>query len=210
MHYRGGLAKLSGFVAAAALSCCVAAARDTSEAAKAVLERTKTTTSTYSLYLWNRITRPGEPAFEEGSAEFHKGNLHRVETPRDRVVADCKAKLGFYLSSASVEIVEGPKVAAAACGIDTNSPFLSIELLPDVPTRFGTAQRVRVVDANTVREYDVLGNGALVRATYTENRPGGSQLIVSEAVRLENTVPDDAIFSRDSLAKSFLPKDLKR
>ena len=162
------------------------------------------------MYLWNRVTKPAEPVLEEGSAEFHTGDLHRVETPRDRIVADCRAQTGAYLSIASGEIVEGPKVAAAACGINTNFPFKSVELLPDIRTKFGIAQRVQVIDNENIREYDVLQNGALVRTAYTENRPGGSLLIVTEAVLLEDTVPDNAMFTRAALTKSYLPSDLKR
>ena len=162
------------------------------------------------MYLWNRVTKPGEPVFEEGSVEFHKGDLHRVETPRDRIVADCRTRTGFYLSVESGEIIEGPKVAAAACGINTNFAFKSIQLLRDVRTKFGMAQRVQVVDNENVRQYDVLQNGALVRTRYTENRRGGSLLIVTEALRLNNTVPDDAMFSMGTLTKSYLPSYIKR
>ena len=197
--------KVLSIVATGSLFVSAACAQDSSEAAKVVLERTKTTTSTYSMYLWNRVTKPGASVLEEGSAEFHEGDLHRVETPRSRSVADCRLRTGAYLSVASGEIVEGPNVAAAACGINTNFPFNSVELLPDVRTKFGVAQRVRVTDNENIREYDVLQNGALVRTTYTENRPGGSLLIVTEAVRLYYTVPDDAMFTRNALTKSYLP-----
>lgn len=209
MHKIKMPAKLLGVIAATSFFVSTAYAQDSSVAASAVLERTKTTTATYSMYLWNRVTNPGKPIFEEASAEFHKGDLHRVETPRDRIVANCRARTGFYLSVESGEIIEGSKVAAAACGINTNFPFRSIELLSDIATRFGTAQRVRAVDAENVREYDVLKNGALVRTTYTENPPGGSLLIRTHAIRLDATVPDDAMFTRESLTKRYLPSDLK-
>lgn len=201
---------LLSIVAIGIIFVSAADAQSSSEAARAVVERTKTTSSTYTLYLWNRVTNPGEPVLEEGSAEFHKGDLHRFETPRDRIIADCRARTGAYLSVESGEIIEGPKVAAAACGINTNFPFKSVELLPDQQTKFGVAQRVRVIDNENIREYHVLKNGALVRTTYTENRPGGSLLVVTEAVRLEETVPDDVMFTRAALTKSYLPSDIKR
>ncbi len=84
---------LLGIVAVGSIVVSAACAQSSSEAARAVVERTKTTSSTYTLYLWNRVTIPGEPVLEEGSAEFHKGDLHRFETPRDRIIADCRAQL---------------------------------------------------------------------------------------------------------------------
>jgi hypothetical protein len=200
---------LIGIVATATITT-TACARDTSESAMRVLERTKTTSATYSMYLWNRVAKPGQPVLEEASVEFHKGDFHRVETPRDRIVANCREQTGFYLSVVSGEIIEGPKVAAVACGINTNFPFISVDLLPDVRTDFGTAQRVRVVDAENIRVYDVLQNGALVQTTYTENRPGGSLLIVTQAIRLDDVVPDEGMFTKASLATRFLPDKLEQ
>lgn len=199
------LIKVVGFISTALVTSSCACAQDNDSEAKSVLELTKSTKSTYSLYLWNHVTESGEPAVEEGSAEFHMGDFHRVETPRDRIVANCRTQTGYHFSIASGEINDGPQVAAAACGINTNSAVISIDLLPDVQTKFGTAQRVRVVDRNYVREYHVLKNGALVRTTYTENLPEGEQLILAEAIRMEPTVPNDDMFSRESLKQRYLP-----
>lgn len=204
---------VTGFCVAAAgtiWGCAPVAAVDASPAALAVLDRTRTTNATYAVYSWNRITRPGDPPIEEGSAEFHKGDLHRVETPRDRVVADCRAQTGAYLAVTTGEVIEGPQIAASACGIDSNYSALEVALLPDVQTDFGLARRVRVTDSTYVREYSVLQNGALVRTTYTENRAGGQQVIVTEAVRVEDRVPDAMMFDRATLTTAFLPADVRR
>jgi len=55
---------------------------------------TRNTTATYSVFAWNIITRSNKPTEQEWSAEFHQGALHRVETPRDRIIADCAAMTG--------------------------------------------------------------------------------------------------------------------
>lgn len=205
-----GLKSFLGILAATHLACSSAIAGDDNAAALAVLERTKATRATYTIHIWNRVTNPDKPPFEEASVEFHKGDLHRIETPRDRVVADCRAKTGAHLSVETGEITEGPEIAAFACGINTNFPILSIELLPNVETKFGVAQRVRVADKHNVREYSILENGALAKTTYTENRIAGRVLIVAEATRIENSVPEDAMFDKASLGRRYLPTGAER
>jgi hypothetical protein len=205
-----GLKSFLGILAATLSVCTSAIACDGNAAAFAVLERTKTTRATYTIHIWNRVTNPNKPAFEEASAEFHKGDLHRIETPRDRVVADCRAKTGAHLSVETGEITEGPEIAAFACGINTNFPILSIEILPNVETKFGVAQRVRVTDKQNIREYSILENGALANTTYTENRVAGQVLVVAEATLIENSVPEDVMFDKASLGMRYLPTDVRR
>ena len=60
-------------------------------------ERTKRTRATYALYSWNWIKGDGFEGGPQWSAEFHRGTLHRVETPRFRVVADCAAGTGAMI-----------------------------------------------------------------------------------------------------------------
>jgi hypothetical protein len=189
--------------------CSPALAGDDTAAAWAVLERTKTASSTYTIHYWNRVTIPGEQAFEEGSAEFHQGDFHRIEMPRARVIADCRARTGASMFVETGEISEGPEVAGFACGINTNFEILTIELLPDIETKFGIAQQIRVTDQREIREYSVLENGILVRTTYAENRPGGQTLVVAEATLLQNTVPENIMFDKSSLAVSYLPNNIQ-
>ena len=85
------------FAAAAPLFLCLAGTActpaDQGERAKveAIIARSKLTRATYAVYAWNKMQHPEQPAVEEWSAEFNSGSLHRVETPRDRVIADCAA-----------------------------------------------------------------------------------------------------------------------
>ena len=82
-----------------------------------IIARSKLTREMYAVYFWNRIERPGQQPEEEWSAEFNSGDLHRVETPRDRIVADCAASTGTYLSLSTGKVITGPQVAGVACGI---------------------------------------------------------------------------------------------
>jgi hypothetical protein len=179
-------------------------AGDIPQNVRAVLEKTRKTRATYSLYTWNRLGEKNIYDIEEGSAEFHSGDLHRVETPRERIVANCEEMTGELFSVISDKTVEGSKVAGAACGINANADILAAELLGTVQTHFGKAQRVRITDANHVREYDVSKDGVLLRTTYRENRPGGALLVLSEVVKFERSVPDKTMFDKASLSKSYL------
>mgnify|MGYP001024584072 CR=1 FL=1 len=181
-----------------------------SQEASAVLEKTKSTSSTYSAYYWNRITLPNKEPVEEWSAEFHSGNMHRVETPKDRVIADCRAKTGTVLNIVSGEVMEGPQVANAACGINTNFAITQIESLGTVRSAFGKLQRVRVADSQNIRQYDVSGDGVLLAATYSENRTDGHTLLSMKAVKLERELPARDMFDRSSLQRSFVSEDYKR
>jgi hypothetical protein len=173
---------------------------------KAVVELTKTPKMDYAVYNWNRIETAGGP-IEEWSAEFHSGNLHRVETPRDRMIADCMAGTGTGLSLATGEKVVGAKVALAACGVNTNKAFVFSEWQGVVDAPFGKAQRIRLVDASNVRIYDVMSDGAIVRTKY--NLIDGSPLSLTYAVAIEHERPDPAMFDAASLTRSYVPDRFK-
>ena len=203
------LQKLAIVAASVLIGSGSAKAQDGSLRAKAVLETTKTTRSTYSIYIWNKVTNPKQTPFEEASAEYNSGDLHRVETPRDRIIANCREQTGAYLAVISGKVIEGPNVAAAACGINTNFPILTMAWLGEIETKFGKAQRISVTDAQTIREYDVSPDRILLKTTYRENKIGGATLIVSEVVTLERKVPDQAMFDQASLARRYLPLKMK-
>lgn len=171
-----------------------------------VLERTKLTRTSYSLFIWNRITEPQQPPREDWAAEFHLGDLHRVETPTTRVIADCRAGTGTAVSVDTGESVEGPGVARIACGINTNRTFNAAEYRGTVQTRFGHADRVRLVDDELIREYDVSADGVLLGTTFAANQPGEPRILVAEAVALLREAPEASMFSPDSLARSYVPE----
>lgn len=166
-----------------------------------VIERTRRTTETYSLFAWNDVPEAGK--IKDGwSAEFHQGNLHRLETPGIRVVADCDAMTGTSLDVATGKKFSDTSIAKAACGINTNFPIHSAEWLGRYPTRFGEANRIRITATDAVRTYDVLDNGALVAALYADGE--GRSLVKNHAIAVLATVPRN-IFSEESLIKSFVP-----
>jgi hypothetical protein len=175
-----------------------------------VLARTKTTSATYALYSWNRITPPGRPPTEEWSAEFNDGPLHRVETPAHRLVANCVEKSGTEYSVATTQTFSGPGVAGAACGINTNKPIISIRYVGHVVDRAGEADRVEVTDAENVRTYDVTRDGILIRTMYALNTPERPVVLDVETEAISRTLPRQDMFDAASLMQSVVPDEYKK
>jgi len=174
-----------------------------SDEARKLIDLTRETRATYSLVVMNRVRHPDGSVTEEWGAEFHDGAHHRVETPRDRMIADCVGMTGTYVQMGSARTVTGAAVARAACGVQANTPIQSARVAGQRETRFGPATRLIVVDADDIRTYDVAANGALVGATISGR--DGNWKLVSWAVSLGRDVPPD-IFSVESLGKSAVPE----
>lgn len=175
----------------------------------AVVARTKAVRTTYSLYTWIRIARAGLPAAEEWNSEFNSGALHRVETPRDRVIADCEANTGSALSLATGKITTGPQIAATACGIDTNFPVVSAEWLAQQRSSFGAADVIRITGGPFIRTYVVNADGVIIRSTYQYDAPGHPLVLQTLSTALSPSLPDKAMFTQDSLSRSFVPEAYK-
>lgn len=175
---------------------------------KAVIDRSKATQATYAVYNWNELPRDGQ-LIQEWGAEFHSGDKHRVETPRDRVIADCKTQTGAALSLVTGKTVEGPSVARAACGVNTNKAFTATEWKGLVKTPFGTADRVVLTDKDDIRTYDISPSGVIVRSTYVQNSPQAPLGLSSEAVSVLAELPAPDMFDKASLTRSYVPDRFK-
>jgi sarcosine oxidase delta subunit len=174
-----------------------------------LVKRTRTTQATYAVYYWNRIS-PRGAASEEWSAEFNQGKWHRVETPRDRMIADCRAMTGIDLNLETGEIVSGPAVARSACGINANRPLKKSEYLGRMDGRFGAYERVRLSDAGDVRTYDIDRDGVILNATYASvDKPDDLTLSMTTA-GVERDLPEKDIFSPQSLTRSVVPDRFKQ
>lgn len=182
------------------------AATSNGEAEKTIA-LTRETRGTYSVFFWNVITRPGNPVQAEWSAEFHKGALHRVETPRDRVVANCEKGTGTYLNVESGERIEGPKVAKAACGIQANSRILETRFLGTKSGKWGRSRSVWIRDPENIRTYSIADSGAIIFATIDDLE--SRHLLRMAATYLYDTAPDN-IFSAESLARSAVAEKYRK
>ncbi len=202
---------VAGIVAMLAAVCSFGAAAWQSRAeasvdAQALIALTRETRATYMVVSSNLVFRPDGTTVREWSAEFHDGILHRVETPRDRIVADCEAMTGIHLNVATVQIDEEPWVARAACGVQANSTMLSARLGGVRQTRFGPATHLVIIDGTDIRTYDVAPDGALIGATITGR--DGKKKLVMRAIYYASKVAD-GIFSATSLGRSAVPAHLQ-
>jgi hypothetical protein len=174
-----------------------------------IVSRTHTTQATYAVYYWNRLTPQRGEASEEWSAEFNRGNWHRVETPRDRMIADCKAMRGIDLSLETGQIVSGPAVAKAACGINANRPVRQSEYLGRIDGHLGSFDRVRLTDASDIRTYDVSGDGVILGVTYANVDKPSDVTLTMTTTGLDHALPDSDMFSPESLGRSVVPERFK-
>jgi hypothetical protein len=175
-----------------------------------VIALTRETQSIYSAYFWNKITPDGIAPIEEWSAEFHSGHQHRVETPRDRIIADCKAMTGVHLNVETGEIIEGAKVAKVACGINANPKILSTRKYTNMMTRYGEAFRIEINDSEFRRTYDVSKEGILMAATIRDAGVGGKMRLINKATYISRKLPKGDIFSVDSLYGSVVAERFKK
>ena len=187
----------------AGAACAKAAETKPDPRARAAFDRTKRTQATYALYSWNWVKGAGFEPGPHWSAEFHRGNLHRVETPHVRLVADCAAGTGTMLQVESGKTQSNSAIAGAACGINSNFPIRDLEWLGRKATRFGPVDMLRVLDPADERIYAVDRAGVLVASEiFPRDRAAGSCL-QQEPLAVETALPAEDMFSADSLRKSF-------
>lgn len=201
--------KLGFLLAAVALApasgCAEAGGQGGSNQALAVYERTKNMNGVWSSYSWNWMRRDGRP-HQDWAAEFHRDTLHRVETSEWRIIADCAAQTGVMVNVATGERLDGPRIAGAACGIQSNSPILSMELLGNRLGRHGAADVLKIVDPENERFYGVDPNGVLVASEIFARVGDNPFCLQSEAVAVEPGLPEEDIFTEASLARSVVPE----
>lgn len=181
------------------------AASDDTAQAKAVITRSKTTRATYAVYTWTVIRLKGAEPVEEWSAEFNSGKLHRVETPRDRVVADCQRKTGAHYSLVDGSTKTDGPIATVACGIAYDDSIRQIAWLGKHPSPWGEVDRVRLWGAGLIRTYDVTKAGVIVSSTFAQEDSPGKAMLEMRTVALEKALPKGKIFTRASLARSVVP-----
>lgn len=175
----------------------------------AVLERSRTTKATYAVYAWVRVERPNEDPTEEWSTEFHSGDKHRVETPAERVVADCAAETGKALTIATGEMLEGPEFARAACGVNSNKPFLEKAYVGSRETPTGRVDRIRLTDPDLIRIYDIDQNGVIVGTTFKLRRENNRTVLSVLKTVVESELPASDMFDEASLQRSVVPERYK-
>lgn len=169
-----------------------------------VIDLTRKTDATYAVY--TEVTIYGREEITEKNAEFHRGNLHRVETPWDRVIANCETGEGWHLNLLDGSLKSDKSVALSACGIDANRPIFTKNMTEEHSAKFGKLWRVTITDRDNVRRYDVNKDGVIINAAVWQNTPDRELFLKQTGVQVTSDLPDSDIFSKESLERSYLPE----
>ena len=171
-----------------------------------LIERTKTTQASYALVSRNE-TRRDDATIHEFAAEFNQGDLHRVETPRDRIVTNCRTGWNAHLNIATGTVTHDDATAGMACGIYTGDGVVNAEITGTKTSQFGLLQELKIKTVTGLtRIYGIAPNGAIVSEEIVD--PAGKPRLLTTAMSLSHRLPQTDIFSEASLAKSAVPDEV--
>jgi hypothetical protein len=171
-----------------------------------LIERTQTTQEPYALVSRNEIRRD-DTTLHEFAAEFNQGDLHRVETPRDRIVTNCRTGWNAHLNVATGEIAHDDSVSGMACGVYTGDGVVNAEITGTTHSQFGLLQQLKIKTiSGLTRIYGIAANGAIVSEEIVD--PAGKPRLVVTAISLSDRLPTTDIFSEASLAKGVVPDEV--
>lgn len=188
----------------------MAAAPAPPETVDAVLALTRTTKATYAVCTWNVVTPSADVQVKEWAAEYHQGDRHRVETPRDRIIANCATGEAQHLDVRTGAVSTSPSLAAAACGVDANRKLMAKQFLGrETGGRYGPVSRIAVEDDGNRRTYDVLDDGAIIAATIRDNVEDETERLNSAALSYSHRLPEADIFSTASLGRSVVTESCR-
>jgi len=177
-----------------------------STAAQQLIDWTKNNRARYTVVSRNEIPRDDATIYEF-SAEFNEGDLHRVETPRDRVVTNCRTGWIAHLNVATGEITHDAPLSGVACGIYTGDKMVSAEISSAKSSKFGPIKQLHLKTASGLtRIYGVASNGAIVAEQIID--PAGKTLIVMTALSLSDRLPSVDLFTEASLSKSAISDEV--
>lgn len=180
------------------------------EAVGRVIQRTKTTRATYAIYARTYVPLTVNEPVHEWSAEFHQIVSHRVETPRDRVIADCATMTGADFSLVTGQIDRRPGLARTACGISTEGPVTEVESVGRFPSTWGPVDRVVLYNSQLRRTYDVTTDGIIVAETFETPDDSRRLILRMEALAVARRLPRSDIFSEASLVETAVPEQYRR
>lgn len=180
------------------------------EAAAALVQqlivRTKTTQAAYALVSRNEIRRDDATIYEF-AAEFNQGDLHRVETPRDRIVTNCRTGWNAHLNVATGAITHDDPASGMACGVYTGDGVVNAEITGTRRSQFGLLQQLKIHTAGGLtRIYGIAPNGAIVSEDIVDT--AGKPRLQMTAISLSDRLPSTDLFSESSLAKSAVPDEV--
>jgi len=168
---------------------------------RAVIERTRNPSVDYTVVHIERVTHDGR-TFEQTSAEFERGDMHRVETASVRVIANCATGATIAYSPAEDRIQRSP-TDPGACGIADAEPVQSSRMLPPETGPWGRADVIELTGPDFVRRYVVTEDGIIVSGSYRPRRPDVRYSVEPLRVVVTRGAPDPAMFEEESLRRTF-------
>lgn len=170
-----------------------------------VIDRSKSTHSSYSVVVTAEVNRSGERVIET-HAEYQQGSMHRVEVPQMRIIADCDGGRSFRYHVATGIMEDSLDQREAACGIDRSvDEAVSGRLLEPVSGSYGRADVIELVGRDFIRRYAVTHDGIIVATAYVSRRAdvGFSLRTIDVTVSRERQNP--AMFDPSTLSRAFAP-----
>jgi hypothetical protein len=198
----------AALIAAAFIAGPACAQDSISPEVRAVIARTRNPDVDYSVVHTERVTFEGR-TFEQTSAEYERGPMHRVETLPARGIANCETGTTIILRADNQRIQQAHD-DWGACGIADSEPVLSSRMLPAVTGPWGRADVIELTGRDFVRRYVVTEDGIIVSGNYTPLRPDVRYAVETLRVMVTRGTPDPAMFEEASLRRTFaepLPED---
>jgi len=169
---------------------------------QAVIDRSFATHASYGVVMRVEVVLDGR-RFEDISAEFHQGAMHRVENGLRRVLINCGSG-----ETATFEVSAGRVVSredqSGACGVAVNADRVqSARMLAPVSGEYGRADVIELTGANYVRRYAVTGDGIIVDNEWVPRRADVGFSIRTLRVEVTRGPQDPSMFVESSLDRGF-------
>jgi hypothetical protein len=196
----GRVKKLAG-LSIALLSC----SGNIDPVANTVVERTRQTQSTYAVYLWGSALDKDGNTEEHWSAEFHSGDWHRMDSPKIRVIANCRTHVGYFHDVATGQTTDAPNAYRGSCGIYDAPDVSEIIKLDSISSDNRQLDQIKITDAKFIRQYAIDSDGVIVGSDWTAKDGSAAPCVKTRAIAVIPILPEKDIFSEVSLARSVVP-----
>lgn len=170
---------------------------------RAVIDRSRNPTTDYTSFHVDRVVGDNESSTST-TAEYHRGRLHRIESPALRMLMNCETG-ATVTYEVRAERFGRPSRLSGLCGIPDVEPVISSRVLPAETGRFGRVDVVELTGRDFVRRYAVTQDGILTSSNFTQRRAAVRPRVEIVRARIRRGPPDPAMFNEASLTRAFAP-----
>lgn len=185
----------------------IGADKDADQSARALLERTKTTTATYASYGWLYQRDDEGNRTDTWALELHRGELYRGEGIKVRTLVNCRTHVGWLYDIASDTLTRNDEIWVGACGIFSGGQIIAVDLLAPInDRRFGRLDVLRVTDRRNLRYYAIDRRGVIIRSAWAAANGSPAPCIQQEPIAILQKLPADTLFMPEALKHSLVPE----